>query len=73
MEIPDIGTGNISIRSVGLNRIDIPNIYVNDWLIQNPPMAIPIYPPVTSVVGTPVVNMPRAVLKHTKKVIRILP
>ena len=29
MEIPDIGTGDISIRSVGLNRIDIPNIYVD--------------------------------------------
>ena len=64
MEIPDIDTGGIQINNVGIRNIDIPNVYVSDWLIQNPPMALPIYPPVTSVVGTPVVNMPGCVEAH---------
>ena len=64
MEIPDIGTRDIGVRDINIGEIYIPS--VNDWLILNPPMAIPIYPPVTSVVGTPIVNMPGCVEAHTE-------
>ena len=53
MEIPEIRT---NIREIG-----IPEIRGAGWLIENPPLAIPIYPPVTSQVGIPIVNMPGCV------------
>ena len=59
MEIPEIGNLDIGVRNIDVNQINIRP--VNDWLIRNPPMALPIYPPVTSVVGTPIVNMPGCV------------
>jgi len=62
MPIPDIGNLDIGVPNINLNQINIQP--VNDWLIRNPPMALPIYPPVTSVVGTPIVNMPGCVEAH---------
>ena len=62
MEIPEINNLDIGIRNIDVNQINIRP--VNDWLIRNPPMALPIYPPVTSVVGTPIVNMPGCVEAH---------
>jgi hypothetical protein len=53
MEIPEIRT---NIREIG-----IPEIRGAGWLIENPPLAIPIYPPVTTQVGIPIVNIPGCV------------
>ena len=53
MEIPEIGTN--------LREIRIPEIRGAGWLIENPPLAVPIYPPVTTQVGIPIVNMPGCV------------
>ncbi len=53
MEIPEIGTN--------LREIRIPEIRGAGWLVENPPLAIPIYPPVTTQVGIPIVNMPGCV------------
>ena len=53
MEIPEIRT---NIREIG-----IPDIRGTSSLIENPPLAVPIYPPVTTQVGVPIVNMPGCV------------
>ena len=53
MPIPDI---NVRIRD-----IEIPEVRGTSWLIENPPLAVPIYPPVTSQVGVPIVNIPGCV------------
>ena len=53
MEIPEIRT---NIREIG-----IPEIRGAGWLIENPPLAVPIYPPVTTQVGVPIVNIPGCV------------
>jgi hypothetical protein len=61
MEIPNIFIPNNNIR-IG----DIRNVNINvmpDWM-SNPPQAIPIYPPVTSQVGIPIINMPGCVESH---------
>ena len=53
MPIPDI---NIGIRDIGIREIR-----GTSWLVENPPLALPIYPPVTTQVGIPIVNMPGCV------------
>jgi hypothetical protein len=53
MEIPEIRT---NIREIG-----IPEIRGTSWLVENPPLALPIYPPVTTQVGVPIVNIPGCV------------
>ena len=53
MEIPEIGAN--------LREIRIPEIRGAGWLIENPPLAVPIYPPVTTQVGIPIVNIPGCV------------
>ena len=53
----------MEIRPIGVNDIDI-QTYAPSWATTNPPMAIPIYPPVTSQVGTPIVNIPGCVEAH---------
>ena len=61
MDIPNINIPNNDIR-VG----DIRDLNINvmpDWM-SNPPQAIPIYPPVTSQVGIPIINMPGCVESH---------
>ena len=59
--IPEIQLGNIDI---GINQVS--NLIINDtpdWL-KTPPAAMPIYPPVTSQIGIPIVNMPGCVESH---------
>ena len=61
MDIPNINIPNNDIR-VG----DIRDVNINvmpDW-ISNPPQALPIYPPVTSQVGVPIINIPGCVESH---------
>ena len=53
----------MEIRPIGVDNIDI-QTYAPSWATTNPPMAIPIYPPVTSQVGTPIVNIPGCVEAH---------
>ena len=57
MPIPDIRLQNIRI-----NDIFIPE--PAEWMTSSPPTAIPIYPPVTSEIGTPIVNIPGCVEAH---------
>jgi hypothetical protein len=57
MPIPDIRLNNIRIREIGIP--DVPK-----WMTSEPPQALPIYPPVTSEIGTPIVNMPGCVEAH---------
>ena len=59
--IPEIQLGNIDI---GVNQVS--NLIINDtpdWL-KTPSHAVPIYPPVTSQIGIPIVDMPGCVESH---------
>lgn len=53
----------MEIKPIGVDDIDI-QTYAPSWATTNPPMAIPIYPPVTSQVGIPIVNIPGCVEAH---------
>ena len=53
MEIKPIGIGDINIQT-----------YAPRWALSDPPLALPIYPPITSEVGTPIVNIPGCVEAH---------
>ena len=57
MPIPDIRLNNIRIRDVVI--YDVPA-----WLSSDPPVALPAMPPVTTEVGTPIVNIPGCVEAH---------
>jgi len=57
MPIPDIRFNNLNIRDV-----IIPN--VPRWMSTDPPQAVPILPPVTMEIGTPIVNIPGCVEAH---------
>ena len=57
MPIPDIRLNNLNIRDVV-----IPN--VPKWMSTDPPQAVPILPPVTMEIGTPIVNIPGCVEAH---------
>ena len=57
MPIPDIRLNNINIRDVVIP--DVPK-----WMSSDPPMALPVVPPVTTQVGTPIVNIPGCVEAH---------
>ena len=57
MPIPDIRLNNIRIRDIMVP--DVPA-----WMSSNPPIALPIPPPVTMEVGTPIVNIPGCVQAH---------
>ena len=56
----------MEIRPIGVDDIDI-QTYAPSWATTNPPTAIPIYPPVTSQVGTPIVNIPGCVEAHEQQ------
>jgi hypothetical protein len=61
MDIP-----NISIPNNDIHIGDIRDLNINvmpDWMV-NPPQALPIYPPVTTQVGVPIVNIPGCVESH---------
>ena len=53
--IRDINLGNIRIQTIP----EPPS-----WITSSPPQAIPVYPPVTSEIGTPIVNLPGCVESH---------
>lgn len=55
MEIPNI---NITSRGITIRTLDIPE--VPEWL-RNPPQAIPPISPVTTQLGTPIINIPGCV------------
>ena len=57
MPIPDIRLNNIRIRENGIPELP-------KWMTSEPPQALPIYPPVTSEIGTPIVNIPGCVEAH---------
>ena len=57
MPIPDIRLNNIRIRDVVIP--DVPK-----WMSSDPPVALPAMPPVTTEVGTPIVNIPGCVEAH---------
>ena len=61
MDIPNINIPNSDIRIGDIRDLNI-NV-MPDWM-SNPPQAIPIYPPVTSQVGIPIVNIPGLSLIH---------
>ena len=61
MEIPNIFIPNNNIRIGDIRDLNI-NV-MPDWM-TNPPQALPIYPPVTSQVGIPIVNIPGCVESH---------
>ena len=53
MEIPDI--------DIGIREVSIPEIYIGN---QETPIALPIYPPVTTQVGVPIIDIPGCVEAH---------
>ena len=57
MPIPDIQLDNLKIRDVVI--YDVPK-----WMSSDPPIALPVVPPVTVEVGTPIVNIPGCVEAH---------
>ena len=57
MPIPDIRLNQLRIRDVVIP--DVPR-----WMSSDPPQAVPIFPPVTMEIGTPIVNMPGCVEAH---------
>ena len=57
MPIPDIRLNNIRIRDVSIPEVP-------KWMSSDPPMAVPILPPVTMEIGTPIVNIPGCVEAH---------
>lgn len=61
MEIPDIIIPNNSIRIADIRDLNI-NV-MPDWM-SNPSQALPIYPPVSTQVGIPIVNIPGCVESH---------
>ena len=57
MPIPDIRINNLKIGDVEIHEMP-------RWLTTEPPVALPIYPPVTQELGTPIVNIPGCVTAH---------
>ena len=57
---------NINIPNNDIRIGDIRDVNINvmpDWM-TNPPQALPIYPPVTTQVGIPIINIPGCVESH---------
>ena len=52
------------IRDMRIDDLNIEDIYIPRNLTSEPPLAIPLYPPVTTQVGTPIVNIPGCVRAH---------
>ena len=55
--MPNIRNIDINVNQIGIR--DIPK-----WLTSDPPQAIPIYPPVTSQIGVPIIDIPGCVEAH---------
>ena len=52
------------IRDIRINELGIRDIFIPGKLTSEPPLALPIYPPVTTQVGVPIVNIPGCVKAH---------
>ena len=52
------------IRDVQIRELGIRDIVIPDKLTSEPPLALPVYPPVTTQVGVPIVNIPGCVRAH---------
>ena len=61
MDIPNINIQNNTIRITDIRDLNI-NV-MPDWMVD-PPQALPAYPPVTTQVGVPIVNIPGCVESH---------
>ena len=57
MPIPDIRLDNLRIRDVTIPEVP-------KWMSSDPPVALPVMPPVTMELGTPIVNIPGCVEAH---------
>ncbi len=57
MPIPEIRLNNLRIRDVNIPEVP-------KWMSSDPPMALPTVPPVTTQIGTPIVNIPGCVTAH---------
>ena len=57
MPIPDIRLNQLRIRDVSIPEVP-------KWMSSDPPMALPALPPVTTEIGTPIVNIPGCVTAH---------
>ena len=57
MPIPDIRLNQLRIRDVNIPEVP-------KWMSSDPPMALPALPPVTTQLGTPIVNIPGCVKAH---------
>ena len=57
MPIPDIRLNQLRIRDVSIPEVP-------RWMSSDPPMALPALPPVTTQIGTPIVNIPGCVTAH---------
>ena len=57
MSIPDIRLNNVRIRDVNIPEVP-------KWMSSDPPVAVPVLPPVTTEIGTPIVNIPGCVEAH---------
>ena len=53
-----------NIREIRINNLNIRDINIPTKLSTSPPLAVPVYPPVTSQIGTPIVNIPGCVQAH---------
>ena len=57
----------MSIPEIRINNLRIGDVRIPEtprWLTTDPPVALPIYPPVTTQLGTPIVNIPGCVTAH---------
>ena len=61
MDIPEIYIPDTAIRISDIRDLNI-NV-MPDWM-RDPPQAVPIYPPVSTQVGVPIVNIPGCVESH---------
>ena len=52
------------IRQIRIDDVGIRDINIPRGLLSQPPLALPIYPPVTQQIGTPIVNIPGCVRAH---------
>ena len=57
MPIPDIRLNQLRIRDVSIPEVP-------RWMSSDPPVAVPVMPPVTMELGTPIVNIPGCVEAH---------
>ena len=57
MPIPDIRLNQLKVRDVSIPEVP-------PWMSSDPPVALPVVPPVTMQLGTPIVNIPGCVEAH---------